>query len=417
MYKKILKDIIVRNQELLFELNVVSRDFQYEKLANYVIVGPRRAGKTYLLYQIIQQNFKDRPQEVLYINFEDERLMEMTHLDFQVILDCYYEIYSHLKPILFFDEIQNISHWEKFARRMADEQYHIYITGSNANMLSHQIGTTLGGRFIIYEASTLTFREFLKFKNVTLKDHYEHAKQLYLVKQYFDEYFHFGGFPETLFFENKRSYLSNLFQKLFYGDIIARYNIQNDTAMQLVVKKMAESVNNETSLNRIKNLIKSIGIPLGNSTVFEYIKYLEESFLIHPVENFINKFVEKETIKKYYFSDNGILALFLHKQDTKLLENIVFLHLKKNHENIYFYKRIYEIDFYLPDNEIIVQVSYDINDFETEKREITAIEKSIVELDVKQIFLITYDTEKIISIPNYAIQVIPIWKCILHNMI
>lgn len=417
MDKKIIKDIIIKNQEQLFELNVVSRDYYFESEANYVMVGPRRAGKTYLLYQIIQQNFKEKPQEVLYINFEDERLLEMNHNDFQLILDCYYEMYQNLKPVLFFDEIQNIEHWEKFARRMADNQYQIYITGSNAQMLSHQIGTTLGGRFIILETTTLTFIEFLKFKNVTLKENFEHSKQLYLVKQYFEEYFQFGGFPETLMFENKRSYLSNLFQKLFYGDIIARYNIHNDTAMQLVVKKMAESVNNETSINRIKNLIKSIGIPIGTSTVFEYIRYLESSFLIHPIENFINKFVEKETIKKYYFSDNGILALFLHKQDTKLLENLVYLYLKKKYENIYFYKRNYEVDFYLPDNEVIVQVSYDLDDPETEKREITSIEKCITELSVKKIFLITYDTEKLITIPLNTIQVLPLWKCILQNSI
>ncbi len=416
MDKKVIKDIIQKNQEKILELEIISRDFTYEKKANYVIVGPRRAGKTYLLFQIIQERFIDAVNEVLYINFEDERLMEMTHRDFQLILDCYFEIFENTKPTLFFDEIQNVPHWEKFVRRLADEKYQVYITGSNASMLSHQIGTTLGGRFFVHEQWPLSFKEFLRFKRIVLKANYEYSKQLYLVKKTFEEYFRFGGFPEVFLFDNKRSYLSNLFKKVFYGDIIMRYAIQNDAAMQLLVKKLSESVNNETSVNRIKNLIKSIGIPIGTTTVFEYIKYLQESFLIFPVENYIHKFVEKETIKKYYFIDNGLLMLFLHDQDTKLLENLVFLHLYRNYEKIYFYKRNYEIDFYIPDEQTIVQVSYDISDIETEKRELKSIEKSLKELPAKSIYIITYDTEKTLYIKNSEVQVFPLWKWLLKSI-
>lgn len=416
MDKNIIKDIILKNQEKVFELQVIPREFSYEKKANYVIVGPRRAGKTYLLFQIIQERFKDNPKDVLYINFEDERLMEMNHLDFQLIIDCYFEIYHDRKPTLFFDEIQNVLHWEKFARRMADQYYQVYITGSNAVMLSHQIGTTLGGRYFIHKTWTLTFKEYLNFNQIELIPNYQFSKQLYQIKKTFEQYFQFGGFPEVLLFENKRGYLSNLFQKLFYGDIIARYNIQNDVAMQLLVKKLAESVNNETSINRIKNLISSIGIPLGTSTVFEYIKYLQESFLVFSIENFIHKFVEKETIKKYYFIDNGLLMLFLHNQDTKLLENLVFLHLKKHFEQIYFYKRNYEVDFYIPEIEMIVQVCYSLDDMETEKRELQTIEKSMKEIPAQKIIIVTYDTEKTFQIKEQQVLAIPIWKWLLEPL-
>jgi len=233
------------------------------------------------------------------------------------------------------------------------------------------------------------------------------------VKKCFNEYFIYGGFPEVIKFEDKRMYLSNLFQKLFYGDIIARYRIKNEKALQLVVKKMAESVNNETSVNRIKNLIKSIGIPVGTSTIFEYLKYLNESYLVLNIENYANKIVERETKKKYYFIDNGILMLFLNNQETKLLENMVFLELKRRYTNIYYHKRNLETDFYIPEEKLLIQVSYSISDIETEKREVKALLKSNSELECDKRIIITFDTEKQILKNNENIEVIPVWKCLL----
>ncbi len=312
MNKKIIQEIILNNQDLIVSKKIIKRNITLEQNANYVIIGPRRAGKTYLLHHIIQTKYKKEALEkVLYINFEDERLFELNYKSLNIIIESYNELYDH-KPHLFFDEIQNIKHWEKFVRRLADENYKIYITGSNSTMLSNQIASTLGGRFMIKEVLPLSFTEFLEFNNFVINNHYHLGSKSIAIKKQFKTYFNFGGFPELIYFDDKRTYLSNVFRKLLFGDIIARYNIKNDKAIQLLVKKMAESVNNETSVNRIKNLIKSIGIPIGTTTIFEYLNYLDESYLLFPIENFINKFVERESKKKYYFVDNGILMLFLY---------------------------------------------------------------------------------------------------------
>lgn len=413
MEKDIFKSIIIANQERLVKLTIIKRKFEIEKNANYVITGSRRAGKTYLLYQVIQDNYDaETIKKVLYINFEDERLIGLDYKKLNLIIESYQELYSE-QPHLFFDEIQNIQNWEKFVRRLADQGYKIFITGSNSTMLSKQIASTLGGRFIIKEILPLSFKEYLVFNAISLKPNYLYSSQLQEVKKCFNEYFIYGGFPEVIKFEDKRMYLSNLFQKLFYGDIIARYRIKNEKALQLVVKKMAESVNNETSVNRIKNLIKSIGIPVGTSTIFEYLKYLNESYLVLNIENYANKIVERETKKKYYFIDNGILMLFLNNQETKLLENMVFLELKRRYTNIYYHKRNLETDFYIPEEKLLIQVSYSISDIETEKREVKDLLKSNSELECDKRIIITFDTEKQVLKNNEDIEVIPVWKWLL----
>jgi len=417
MLKQILQEIMLANRYMILNLSINPREFTLESNANHVIVGPRRAGKTYALYQYIQNNFQNSPEphRFVFINFEDDRLLEFNHTHFQLILDAYEELYSE-KPVFFLDEIQNIKHWEKFARRLADNGYQVFITGSNAQMLSAEIGSILGGRFFIHEMLPLDFKEYLRFNQILITKTAFYGKEKLIIKKYFQEFFTFGGFPELFKYEDKRSYLSNLFQKLLYGDIMVRHGLQNDKAMHLLIKKIAESVNNETSVNRIKNLIKSIGLPVGTATIFNYLDYLKEAYLIVSVENFIHKFVQKETIKKYYFIDNGLLMLFLHNQETKLLENLVFLHLKKYFEQIYFYKRNYEVDFYIPEIEMIVQVSYSLEDIETEKRELKSIEKSLKELAVQKIIMVTYDTEKTLHIKEYLVQVIPVWKWLLSPL-
>ena len=415
MYKKVLKEIIINNQERLKNLAVIERKYNLEKNANYVITGPRRVGKTYLVYQVVQSKYdKNTIKKVLYINFEDERLIGFTYKHLNLIIESYKELYDG-KPDFYFDEIQNIENWEKFARRLADEGYVVFVTGSNSKMLSRQIASTLGGRFMIKEILPLSFKEYLNFNNVKLSKNYAFGKSLEIVKKHFHDYFRYGGFPEVLKFEDKRMYLSNLFQKLFYGDIIARYTLKNEKVLLLVVKKMAESVNNDTSVGRVKNLIKSVGLPVGNSTIFDYLKYMHEAYLLFSLENYANKFVEKESKKKYYFIDNGILMLFLNNQDTKLLENLVYLELRRRNKQIYFHKRNLETDFYLPEDKVLIQVSYSISDIETEKREVKAIMKSNDELACKDVMIITYDTERQINHKGQNINVVPVWKWLLEN--
>ena len=219
---------------------------------------------------------------------------------------------------------------------MADEGYQIYVTGSNADMLSHEIATTLGGRFVNKEILPLSFKEYLRFHQIEVNAKLKYASNRIKIFKLYEDYLHHGGFPELIHFENKRDYLSSVYQKLFYGDLIARYKVSSVITLKLMVKKIAESVNNETSINRIKNLIKSTGVSIGSNTLFDYLNYLESSYMIASISNYYSKFSEKESIKKYYFLDTGLLNLFLTNQLTKLLENQIYIELRRRGESIFF---------------------------------------------------------------------------------
>jgi predicted AAA+ superfamily ATPase len=410
-----LKKIIIDKQEWLRTIEIVNRDLVIEPQANYVFTGLRRAGKSFYLYQIIQQNFSQNNfEEVLMINFEDERLLEVSTENLHEIIEAYYELYAR-QPVVFLDEIQNVPHWQKFVRRLADEGLRVYVTGSNAEMLSAEIASTLGGRFVNKEILPLSFSEYLRFNGFTYNKRTKFSKEKYELLRYFGLYLKFGGFPEIMRFNDKKEFLSSVYQKLFYGDLMARYTISNGIVLKLLVKKMAESVNNETSVNRIKNLIKSTGVAIGNNTLFDYLGYLESSYMIGSISNFHSKFSEKETNKKYYFMDNGILNLFLFDQDSKLLENQVYVQLRRLGCTVYFLKRKLEVDFYVPEKEWIIQVSYSIRDKETYDREVKALQLSMKELNVQKSFIITFDEEKSIQTEQGVIHVIPLWQWLLEG--
>lgn len=410
---EILKKIIVENQQRIADIAISERQIGVEQHANYVFTGPRRAGKTFFLYQLIQIHHAGS-DDFLFINFEDERLIEFGSRDFELLLDAYQQLYEH-KPVLFFDEIQNIPGWEKFCRRMADSGYQLYVTGSNARMLSAEIATTLGGRFLIKEISPLSFHEFLAFNDVVLQKHFQYTRQKTAVVKLMEQYFNYGGLPECLKYNDKRSCLSNIFQKVFYGDIIARHKLKNDFALKMLIKKIAESVNNETSFNRIKNMINSTGIKVGTATLIEYFNYLEDAFLVFSIKNYASKFAERETKKKFYFIDTGVLNLFLVNQDSKLLENAVYLALKRHvASDIYYYKRKYETDFYIPETGQLIQVSYSIKDYQTRERELNALKTAMRDLKINEGLIITYDEEEAITDHGHHISVVPFWKWVLE---
>jgi len=414
MEKNILKKVILENQEFINTIHPVKREYKIEKNANHVIIGARRAGKTWYMFSIIHEFIKGGTglNQILYINFEDERLMELTVTDLDLLIESFKELYN-TKPICFFDEIQNIPGWEKFVRRLADTGYKLFITGSNAEMISSEIATVLGGRFLIKTIYPLSFSEFLNFKGIIPGKHFMLSEQRINIRKLFDEYFYSGGFPEVLGLENKKEFLSNLFQKVFYGDIIARYGIKNDIALKLMIKKMAESVHNETSFSRIKNIIQSVGVKIGTATLIEYFHYLEESFLIFGLRNFSAKITSRESKKKHYFIDNGILGLFLFSPETILLENIVFIELLRRYkDNFYYYKNNNEVDFYLSEHKVLIQVCYSLNDGETKNREITALLKTAKKLAAEELLILTLDREEII---DSRIQVVPVWQWLLKK--
>ncbi len=415
MEKATLKKIILEQQARIPGIKVRERDYVIEANANYIFTGQRRAGKTYFLYGIIQQMLSEGHvmEEIIYINFEDERLLELTLADLDAVLVSYKELFIH-QPILFFDEIQNIRGWQKFARRMADSDFRIFITGSNSEMLSGEMATTLGGRFFIQEIDTLSFSEFLRFNGCVLTSNYEHSEERFEVFRLFEQYFIGGGFPELLKFTDKKDYLNTLFQKVFLGDIIARNQIRNTFALQLLVKKLAESTMDEVAYTRIRNIISSTGIKVGTSTVIEYVKYLQDAFLISNLGNYTSKITERESKRKYYFRDNGLLALFLIEPESFLLENLVYNTLRRKYKDkLYYIRNDYEVDFYIP-GEKLIQVSYQLNNDVTRKRELNALVKAAQSYQISDLLLITYQQEEQLYIADKEIQILPAWKWILR---
>jgi len=340
----------------------------------------------------------------------------VTSKDFSLILEAYKELYDS-KPIIYFDEIQNVDNWQIYCRRLVDEGYRVFVTGSNANMLSHEMASTLGGRFLIKEIFPLSFKEYLKFNGFLINPNIQYSSKIPIIKRHFNDYIKYGGFPELIKYTDKRDYLNNLFKKVFYGDILVRYNLKNKKALELLVKKLAESVKDETSFNRMKNLLQSIGIKVGTNTIIDYLEYLKESYLMIPIQNIINKFSNREMKKKYYFIDVGILNLFLLEDFGKLLENLVFNEINRNNrESLFYYKRRIETDFFLPNEEKLIQVSFDISNTETRAREIKSLQTSMKDLKVEKGLILTQHTPKEeINFEEKIITIMPTWQWLLDK--
>lgn len=421
MDKNALKTVIADNQTEVPRYKVIPRAFTFEEFGNYVLVGIRRAGKSYLLYQRMQQLLAQGIQwdEMLYINFEDERLTGMKAEDLNLLLEVHLEMYGK-KPILFLDEIQNVPGWEKFARRMADTKHRVYITGSNAKMLSQDIQTTLGGRYISVDVYPYSFREFLTANNIsaTANDLLSTEGKAEIART-FNDYFYFGGFPEGAALSTKRDYLTSVYQKIYLGDIAARHKVDNTFALRILFKKLAESVKQPMSFTRIANIVSSTGAKIGTQTVINYIEYAKDAWLINPVQNIASKLVEKETSPKYYFTDNGILNLFLLDGNTSLLENIVAINLLRKYgrdDAVYFYNQTIEVDFYIPEDHTAIQVCYNLDNGEgTLDREVKALLKMTEIVECDNLLIITRDTERTLEINGKTIEVIPVWKW-LKNM-
>ena len=413
MEKGVIKNLISEKQQDILDIRLIERPLELEDSANYIFIGLRRAGKSYLLYQHIQgliKTGKASIEDILYINFEDERLFSMKAEELNLFLDCYREMYDK-KPLIYLDEIQNIDGWEKFVRRLADSKYRVFVTGSNAKMLSKEIYTTLGGRFIAKEVYPFSFPEYLAFNKVKIHKNWEYNPVRTQVVKLFSDYFYYGGFAESFPLKDKRSWLNSLYQKILLGDVILRNNIRNENAIKILVKKLAESVMQPSSLARMKNVVDSSGTGIARNTLIDYLQQLSDAYLIFGISNFSDKLSNKETFKKRYFFDNGLLNNFLFDPETKLLENMVAIQLKKMYgEDFYFYNRNVEVDFFIPNVGLAIQVSYSIQDDFTRQREVKALLKLADVFSLKRLEIITRDEERVINDNGVLIDVIPIWK-------
>lgn len=417
MNKNIIKKIIIRNQEEILQTALLVRDVFLEPSFNYVFVGMRRAGKSYLMFQHIQSLIKSGKksiQDILYINFEDERIASIKSEELGEILECYEELFQQ-RPTIYLDEIQNISGWEKFARRLADSKYQVFVTGSNAQMLSRDIASTLGGRFIVKEIHPFSFAEYLELKGIHIVQNWEFSAVKNNVIKLWQQYFKFGGLAETFELQDKRSWLNSLYQKILLGDIVARNNIRTPESIRLLAKKLAESVMQPSSQARLLHIIGSAGSKITRNTLVDYLSYMQDAYLIFGIGNYTAHLSEREVAQKRYFYDNGLLNIFLIDGNSKLLENIVAITLVKKYglEKVFYYQKGVEVDFYIPSEGLAIQVSYSMLEDSTIERETKALQKLSKAFDIKQSIIITADEEDVYEFDNQKIEIVPIWKWIL----
>lgn len=417
MDKNVIKQIILNQQDFIGRIKLQSRNVCFEENANYVLVGIRRAGKSYMLYQHIQHLVANGHsiEEMLFINFEDERISDIRKEDLYLVLEAYRELFA-FQPIIFLDEIQNVEGWEHFARRLADEKYRVFITGSNAHMLSREISSTLGGRYLTKEIRPFSFSEYLEYHNIHLLQHWELSPIRADVVRLFSDYFYYGGLSEVFDIQDKKSWLQSLYQKILYSDIVMRKGVRNERSLRLLIRKLADSVMQPTAIKRLQDILQGDGTKITRDTIGSYLDYLHESYLTFGISSFTDSVSQRESVKKRYFYDNGILNLFLFLPETKLLENLVAIKLyNKYGDDLYYYNKNVEVDFCVPNDGLLIQASYRMIDEATRNREIGALQKLSKFIKPQRCIIVTYDQEEIVQSNDLDVQieVIPAYKFML----
>lgn len=420
MNRENIREVLADQWEMLLAQKYIPREFSWDPALNYCLVGIRRAGKSYLLLQHIHELIASGVAEdnILYVNFEDERLLELTAGDLNLFLEVQAEFSpQHQVTYVFLDEIQNITGWEKFVRRLADSKYHVFITGSNAKMLSREIATTLGGRFMICTVYPYNFKEYLQAKNIRSDSRsLLSTKGRAAIVPAFQEYLQDGAFPELVQVQQKRVYLSSIYQTIYLGDIIARNGLTNEFAVRLILKKIAEAVCQPVTFGRLTQIVSSTGNSMSKNTVIKYVGDMKSSYLIFSIFNYAGKLVEKETSPKYYFMDTGLLNLLVLDSLTAALENLVAIELLRRYgnDNVFYYKKNIEVDFYIPNDKLAIQVCYQLQQSDqTYERETRALLKFNAFLPGQQLLILTNSEEKIIENEDVIIHILPVWKWLL----
>lgn len=424
MKKETLKKLIILAQERNVELTERDLKISFTGKINTVI-GPRRAGKTFFIYQIINQlkakNLKDK---IIYINFEDERLLPIRKEDLDMILDSYYELYPENKGkklYIFFDEIQVIPSWELFIRRLSDqENVEICITGSSSKLLSKEIATQLRGRTLSHFIFPYSFKEFLDSKGITLERHFEYKPTVYKIKKLLQEYIEFGGFPEiqdkgeTL----KVKILQEYFDLIFYKDLIERYKIRNFGTMKELLLYLINNFSSYFSTNKYYNLLKSQGKHVSKNTLFRFVSSATDVNLVSLIPKYGKLKEQYSNPKKVYVVDPGIINAVSFKVSPdigKLYENLVFIELLRRGKEVYYWKDKYECDFLVKEGMKVkeaLQVCFKITD-ENIKREIDGLLEALDKFKLKYGVIITEDREEEMSIKGKRIKFIPLWKWLL----
>ncbi len=400
--KETIKDVILLQRSFLNSseqgtLREKNKEIKIEDSFALIITGVRRCGKSTLMNQILKKQKKG-----YYLNLEDPRLGGFDFSDFNKVEIIMKEIYGE-GGVYFFDEIQNIPEWERFIRYLVDKKEKIVLTGSNASILSMELGTKLTGRHISIELFPFSFGEFLNIK-----------KQEPSIN-FFEEYLTKGGFPEYLKKENPEV-LHELLTDIVMKDIAARFGIKNTAVLNKIVIYLISNVGKEFSYNSIKKMfeIKSV------KSVIDYISFFENAYLVFTLPRFSYSYKQQQVNpKKVYSIDNGFSSnnsASFSKDHGKMLENLVFLALRRYYKNIFYFQEKGECDFIIKEKEKIAkafQVCFDLNE-DNKDREINGLLEALEKFNLKEGIILTYKQDDEFKIKDKKIKVIPVWKWLLE---
>ncbi len=378
-----------------------------------VISGLRRTGKSTLLAQLAHAFYPKG--EYFYVNFEDERFLTFTVSDFTKLHELLIELFGN-KKIFLLDEIQNIDEWERFVNRMITGGYKFYITGSNASLLSKELGTKLTGRYIPVELFPFSFEEYLQFEQLPLPNMNRLTTALKGgLKKAFSQYLKKGGIPQALQYPELPIH-KTLYDDLLNRDIGARYKLTDIKPLRELTFYLLSNISALVSYNKMKELLQ-----LGSvNTVSGYIDYLETGWLLFAMNRYAFS-VKKQQIanKKIYCIDTGLVksvAFSFSEDKGKFLENIVFLKLRRLYDqDIYYYKteKGREVDFFLPKKKAFIQVSQSITDKTTRERELQALFEAMKEVKASTGYIVTEDEKETISVSGRAISIVPVYEWLL----
>ena len=421
-----MRKYLLDKKEEIKELKVKEREIEFPEIKNFIIsiIGPRRAGKTYSIFNLIKRK-KLKDEDYLFINFEDDEMGEMKRKEIRKAIFYHQEIYGREPKYLFFDEIQNLERWESFVYSLFEKKrYFIFITGSSSKLLSEEIATQLRGRSLTTLVLPFSFKEFLQVKGLHVKtkflSSYEESRIKNLLRLYLKE----GGFPDVVLTSiNREEYFRDYINLVVFRDIVERYKIRDITLIKMFVRFAISSFSKEFSIHKIYRTFKSMNVKVSKKTLYRYADMLEDAQFCFFLRKF--SFSERESllsIPKVFLNDPGIAnygRTTKFDEVGKLMENAVFLELKRRKLET-FYWRDYqgnEIDFIVSKGkkiEQLIQVCYDISDYETKEREIKGLLKASKELKSKNLLCITWDYEGKEEIKGNKIKFVPLWKWLMN---
>jgi predicted AAA+ superfamily ATPase len=414
MEREVLKQVIADQREYRFPKDFFRRTL-IDTIVRFaddpsilIISGIRRSGKS-TIQRLLQLELE---KSDYYLNFDDERLIRFRVDDFQMLLEVFIELFEE-QSVFYFDEIQNIKGWERFVRRLYEQGKKIYITGSNAKLLSKELGTHLTGRYVQFEVFPLSFQEILRHKcpEVFSKKALS-TNELGMIQHHFSNYLKNGGIPEFVNFE-KIEYLRDLFEGILYRDIITRHKISDEKLLREVVYYLASNIGKEFSYTKVG---KIVGISSPH-TVAKYCNYLEQCYLFFFISRYSHSLKKQiQYNKKCYMIDPALIRTigFRVSEDRgRLLENVVFLHLRMQRKEIYFHQDKKECDFIIREgNQIVqaIQVTTSLFDEEVKTREIDGLIEAMSAYRLKEGLILTENEQNTIEIRGFRITVIPIWQ-------